>query len=231
MKNRIEYIPFIAVTAFFIFDKIIEFETTLMKAAILLLSTSGLWAVFYLRRSNRISPIHRGMVAFLVLTALAFWVLPLSVGSLLAAFPAAALYAVLFLVAAVPPVIGREVFTMYFARKTTPETVWKTDVFKTINYHLTALWALLFFCSFVFGLLPGILGLDGPVYGITFDVLLPAALMLGIGLPITRHYPGYYQKKLGLAPVRPPESGPPENTEARRPSDDQNSFRITPYNL
>ena len=228
MKKRIEYIPFIAVTAFFIFDKIIGFETTLMKAAILLLSTSGLWALFYLRRSNRISPIHRGMVAFLVLTALAFWVLPGSVGRLLAAFPAAALYAVLFLVAAVPPVIGREVFTMYFARKTTPEAVWKTDVFKTINYHLTTLWALLFFCSMVSGLLPGTLGLDGPVYGITFDVLLPTALMLGIGLPVTRHYPGYYQHKLGLAPVRPPESGPPKNTEAQRPSFDQNFISHQP---
>jgi len=231
VKKLIEYIPFIAVTAFLIIDKTIEFETTLMKAIILLLSASGLWAVFYLRRSNRISPIHRGMVAFLVLTALAFWVLPVSVGSLLAAVPAAALYAVLFLVAAVPPLFGREVFTMYFARKTTPEAVWETDVFKTINYHLTALWALLFFCSLVSGLLPGILGLDGPVYGITFDVLLPTALMLGIGLPVTRWYPDYYQRKLGLTPVGLAEPNSQPGTQTQQQSDDQEFIKYNPTRL
>ncbi|MEJ2731779.1 MAG: NAD(P)H-dependent oxidoreductase [Deltaproteobacteria bacterium] len=228
MKKRIEYIPFIAVTAFFIFNKTLGFETAPMKGAIVLLAAAGLGAVFCLRRSSRISPIHKGMVAFLVLAVLAFWVLPTGAGRLVPAYPATTLHAVLFLIAVGPPILGREVFTMHFARKTTPETVWKTDVFKTINYHLTALWALLFFCSMVSGLLPGILGLDGPVYGITFDVLLPAALMLGIGLPVTRHYPGYYQRKLDLAPVRPPESGPPKNTEIQRPSGDQNFISHQP---
>ena len=220
MKKRLQYIPFIAITAFFIVGKIFAFGTTPLKATTLILSVSGIGALVYLRRSNAASPIDKGMIAFLVLSALAFWFWPDGAGRLMAVYPAAALYAVLFLVAAVPPLIGREVFTMYFARKTTPQTVWQTDIFKTINYHLTALWAMLFFCSFVSGLLPGIAGFSGPVYAITFEALLPTALMLGIGLPVTRRYPDYYQRKQGLAPVG--------LTEAQRPSDNQNFISHQP---
>ena len=200
MKKRLQYFPLIAITAFFILGKVFEFQTSPMKVTTLILSVSGLWALVHLRRSSPASPIHKGMVAFLVLAALAFWVWPARAGRLMAAYPAAALYAVLFLVAVVPPLIGREVFTMYFARKTTPQAVWETDAFKTINYNLTGLWAVLFFCSFVSGLLAGTEIFRGPLYGITFDLLLPAVLMLGIGLPVTRRYPEYYQRKLGLAP-------------------------------
>lgn len=44
--------------------------------------------------------------------------------------PVATLYAVLFLSAVLPPLHGREVFTTYFARKTTPPAVWNTDIFR-----------------------------------------------------------------------------------------------------
>ena len=212
MKKLIENIPFIAVTAFFVFNQTIGFETATIKAALLLLCAAGLGSVFYLRRSDRVSPIHKGMAAFLVLAVLAFWILPIGAARLMAGYPAAALYAILFLVAAVPPLIGREVFTLYFARKTTPEAVWETDVFKTINTHLTGFWAALFLCCMLLGIIPGFLGLSGPVYGITFEAALPAILMLGIGLPVTKHYPAYYQRKLGLTPVR--QSAAPHEIEA-----------------
>ena len=168
------------------------------------------------------------MVAFLVLAALAFWVWPDGAGRLMAAYPAAVLYAVLFLVAAVPPLIGREVFTMYFARKTIPAAVWETDLFKTINSHLATLWAVLFFCSFVSGLLPGIAGFSGPAYGIIFDVLLPTALMLGIGLPVTRRYPDYYQRKLGLTPMGLTESDSQPGIQNQQKSDNQEFIKYNP---
>jgi multimeric flavodoxin WrbA len=228
MKKRLQNFPFIAVTAFFILGRIFEFGTTPLKTTTLILSVSGIGALIFLRRSHPASPIHKGMIAFLVLAALAFWVWPNSAGRLMAAYPAAVLYAVLFLVAAVPPLIGREVFTMYFARKTTPEAAWETDVFKTINYHLTALWALLFFCSFMSGLLPGIAGFSSPVYAITFEVLLPTALMLGIGLPVTRRYPDYYQRKLGLTPVGLTESNSQPGTQSQQQSDDQEFIKYNP---
>ena len=225
MKKWIEYIPFIAVTAFFIFNKTLGFETAPMKAAIVLLAAAGLGAVFCLRRSSRISPIHKGMVAFLVLAVLAFWVLPTGAGKLVAAYPATALYAVLFLIAVGPPILGREVFTMHFARKTTPQAAWETNVFKTINYRLTGLWALLFLCFLLLGLIPGILGFSGPAYGIIFEVLLPTALMLGIGLPFTRRYPDYYQRKLGLMPVNQSAAGPEIETALQQPQRNQTTIK------
>jgi hypothetical protein len=191
MKRRLEYFPFIAATAFLVLGKIFKFETAPLKATTLILSVSAVGALVYLRRFSPASAIHKGMVAFLVLTALAFWVWPDTAGKLLSTYPTAALYGILFLVAVIPPLIGREVFTMYFARKTTPEAVWETDIFKTINHHLNGLWAALFFCSFVSGLLPGIAGFKSPVLKIIFEILLPAALMLGIGLAVTRRYPDY----------------------------------------
>jgi len=217
MKKRLPYLPFIATMAFFIVGRVFEFQTGLMKVTTLILSVSGLWAWVHFRHSSPASPIHKGMVGFLVLATLAFWVWPAKAGRLMAAYPAAALYAVLFLVAVVPPLIGREVFTIYFARKTTPPAVWETDIFKTINCHLTGLWALLFFCSFVSGLLAGIKIFSGPLYGITFEVLLPAILMLGIGLPVTRRYPDYYQRRLGLTPAIQSAGGPEKDTASRLP--------------
>ena len=73
MKKRLQYVPFIAITAFFIVGKIFAFGTTPLKATTLILSLSGMGALVYLRRSNAASPIDNGMIAFLVLSALAFW--------------------------------------------------------------------------------------------------------------------------------------------------------------
>ena len=231
MKKRLPYLPFIAIMAFFIVGKVFEFQTSPMKATTLILSVSGLWAWVHFRHSSPVSPIHKGMVGFLVLATFAFWVWPAKAGRLMAAYPAAALYAVLFLVAVVPPLIGREVFTMYFARKTAPPAVWETDIFKTINYHLSGLWALLFFCSFVSGLLAGIEIFSGPLYGITFEVLLPAILMLGIGLPVTRRYPDYYQRKLGLTPAIQSAAGPEKDTPSRLPIKSQAPIEYDPRTL
>ena len=221
MKKQIQYLPFVAVSAFFILGKIFEFGTSPMKATSLILCLSGLGALLYPRHFSLASPIHKGMVAFLVLAALAFWIWPDGGGRLIATYPAAFLYAVLFLVAVGPPILGRELFTMYFARKTIPRAVWETDVFKTINYHLTGLWAVLFFCSFLSGLLAGIVGFSSPVYGIIFEVLVPTALMLGIGLPVTRRYPDYYQRKLCLTPVNQSAAGPESETASQHSRENQ----------
>jgi multimeric flavodoxin WrbA len=225
MKKQIQHLPFVAVSAFFILGKILEFGTLPVKTITLILCVSALGAVLYARHFNLASPIHKGMVAFLVLAALAFWIWPDGGGRLIATYPAATLYAVLFLVAVGPPILGREVFTMHFARKTTPEVVWQTDVFKTINTHLTGLWAVLFFCSFVSGLLTGMEGFSSPVYGITFEVLVPAALMLGIGLPVTRRYPHYYQRKLGLTPLDQSAEGPETESASTHPRENHTGIK------
>ncbi len=97
------------------------------------------------------------------------WTWPGGAGQIFAQYPVAVLYVVLCLVAVGPPLAGHEIFTMYFARQTTPEAVWDTDVFKTINYHLTALWAIPFLCGINSAMIPGIFGLRGALFETIFE--------------------------------------------------------------
>ena len=197
----LEQIPLAGIIAYMIVGKAFRFEAGLMRMSTLILTVGVAATIYLLKRKDQASPIHKGMFAFLLLAGLAVWIWPGGAGQVFAKYPAAALFAVLFLVAVGPPILGRKVFTMYFARKTTPAEVWETVIFKTINHQLTALWAGLFLCGTVSGMIPEVFDLHGPFYEIIFEGLLPAILMLGIGAPANKYYPIYYQRKLGLTPV------------------------------
>jgi hypothetical protein len=51
------------------------------------------------------------------------------------------------LAAALPPLLGREPFTYFFARRQTPRWQQKTPTFASINRVITAWWALVFFLA------------------------------------------------------------------------------------
>ena len=201
MLRLLTHIPLAGVIICMIAGKVSGFNVTIMRIGSLIIACGVAASIFLLGRKDQASPIHKGMLVFLVLVALAAWTWPRGAGQIFVQFPVAVLYAVLFLVAVGPPLAGREVFTMYFARHTTPKAVWDTDVFKTINYHLTALWAMLFFCGMVSAMMPGIFDLHGALFETFFEALLPTAVMLGIGVPANKRYPVYYQRKLGLIPT------------------------------
>ena len=98
------------------------------------------------------------------------------------------LYLSLVLVAWLPILFRKEPFTVAFARRTTPEIYWKTDVFLTINRIMTGVWGGLFaVCA--------VIGLSVPP---AFQIILPVILLLGIGLPFNRRFPDYYLKRLGF---------------------------------
>jgi len=193
--------PLAGIIIYMVAGKVSGFNVGVMRLSGLIIIVGVATAVYLLGRRDQASPIHKGLTVFLLLAALAVWIWPGGAGQVFAKYPAAVLYAVLFLVAVGPPVVGREVFTMYFARQTTPEAVWDTEVFKTINCHLTALWAVLFFSGMISGMIPEIFKLRGPLFETVFEGLLPAALMLAIGVPANKHYPIHYQRKLGLMPA------------------------------
>ena len=201
MLRILTHVPLAGIIIYMVTGKATSFKVGVMRISSTIIIVAVAAAIHLLGRRDQASPIHKGMAAFLLLAALAVWTWPGGAGQLFAQYPAALLYAVLFLVAAGPPLAGREVFTMFFARQTTPQAVWNTDVFKTINYHLTALWAMLFFCGMISGMIPGIFDLRGALFETIFEGLLPAAVMLGIGVPANQRYPVYYQRKLGLVPA------------------------------
>ncbi len=194
-------------------------DLSLLRGASVVVLAIDSCAIFYLRRWNLASPIHWGMTIFLALAAAALCIPPEGAGRLMVSHATTLLYIILFAVAVVPPLLGKEVFTMFFARKGTPETLWGTSVFLRINHRLTGVWAVLFFFGSLLTLVPDVFSLHGPFYEMFFEGLLPTAVMLGIGVPVTRRYPGYYQRKLGIIP--PGES---HSDGAAR----QDSFQATP---
>jgi multimeric flavodoxin WrbA len=188
-----------AATGWILLAKLTGFVSVQTMLPSLLLTAAGFYSLRHLTAGNEASPIHKGMVLFTAAATVSVWLGPAFAWP--ARHPVASLYAALFLVAVIPLLLGREVFTTYFARKTTPPAVWKTDVFRTINRHLTTLWAALFAAGFCSALIPAVFEVGGSLWEALFEVIVPAALMLGIGVPANKHYPGYYQRRLGLAPA------------------------------
>jgi multimeric flavodoxin WrbA/putative sterol carrier protein len=186
----------VVATAWIILAKLNGYGSAFAQMAALFLTAAGCYSIRRLAATGEASPIHKGMVLFTAAASVGVWMGPAFAWP--ARHPVAALYAVLFLVAVLPPLLGREVFTTYFARKSTPPAVWKTDIFLAINRRLTTLWALLFAAGFASALLPGLLHYRGFLWEALFEALVPAALMLGIGASANKLYPKYYQRKLGI---------------------------------
>ncbi len=202
MKNLSRIAPFIIVSAYFTLGSMAGFRLPAMR----ILAVAGLVlmaVVLHLRkRVSGLSAIDKGFLVFLVLSAAAFLFFPQGSAEVIAEFNIGFFYLVLFAMAALPALISKRNFTEYFARKSTPETVWQTDIFRTINRHLTWAWAAIFALSAFVTVIPRLFSpAGGPLVGLLFTVVMPAALMVGIGIPMNRMYPRYYQRKKGLAPV------------------------------
>ncbi|MBU4278556.1 MAG: NAD(P)H-dependent oxidoreductase [Proteobacteria bacterium] len=155
-----------------------------------------------LRRAGRATAISLSFGAFVLLAAAGFWLWPTGLGRAVAAGPIAWVYWVLLAGASLPWAFGAPPFTEAFAKRTTPEAVWQTDVFKRINRNMTLVWCLLFLAAALVATMAALLpALNGPLAQALCTGVIPVALMLGIGLPFTKNYPAHYQRKLGLEPV------------------------------
>jgi hypothetical protein len=200
--NRLfHHAPAVATTAWVILAKLTGFETSAARMAALALAAAALASVIFLEARSEASPIHKGVAAYVAAGTAFVWASPPGPGAWIGRFPVTALYAVLFLVAVAPPLLKIEPFTQYFARKATPQAVWRTEIFLTINRHLTALWALLFAASMASSAVPGLTSRRGLGWEMLFEGLIPAGLMLLVGVQANKRYPAYRQRKLGLAPV------------------------------
>ncbi|MGE5258474.1 MAG: NAD(P)H-dependent oxidoreductase [Hyphomicrobiales bacterium] len=199
MARLTRHVPVLASMAWILLAQLTGYISIQSRLLALLVTAAALYSVYRLAAKAEASPIHKGMALFTATASASIWLGPAIAWP--ARHPAAALYAVLFLVAVLPPALRREVFTTYFARKTAPPAVWSTAIFRTINRHLTALWAVLFAAGAVAALMPVVLEINGLAWETLFGGLIPSALMLAIGLPANKRYPAYYQRKLGLTPA------------------------------
>ncbi|ORJ57426.1 NAD(P)H-dependent oxidoreductase [Geothermobacter hydrogeniphilus] len=202
MKQLPALMPAAALTSFFILGRVNHFSLSLMRPLSLGLFLAAVWSLAVLMRSRRASALEKAICCYLGLAVTGFWLRPDDLGRLLADWPETSLY-VIFMVMAVAPLLwGGEPFTTHFARRRAPPEVWEHPVFKRINLHMTGVWAGIFFSCAISTAIPSIWpALSAGPLELLFRVILPATLLLGIGLPFTRGYPAHYQRKLGLEPV------------------------------
>ncbi len=151
---------------------------------LLLAGTQVILSTKWLGHSTYLEKAFLGFLA--VGTAWVFFAPP-SISSLFVEHSTTLLYLTLFSITLLPQLFGYDPFTYAIAKQWTPEAVWKTPQFRIINLHITYFWSVLFFLAS----LSCWLGHGKPLY----SILLPLALVLCLGLPFSKIYPGYYLKK------------------------------------
>lgn len=181
------------------------------------LSGLALMTVIMILKKKRtgLSAIDRGLVIYTVLITGIFWLPVSSPANAVAVYPSGMLNAVLFCITAFPALFGKRYFTEYFAEKTTPEAVRKTDIYKKINRNMSWAWSALFAAAALVSIVPLIASIPSGLFtGLIFQMALPLAFILGLGLPLNRWYPAYYQRKMGIVPLGTEEKRRPIEPEA-----------------
>jgi len=205
MNRLLNIFPTLAFITYMTVGEFTGFRTGAMQVATLVLALSACVTICVLMSRDSTSAIDKGFAAFLLLACAGYWIYPDKI--FLAKFSPTLLFVIFLLLAVVPPLLGREPFTEHFARRVTPAAVWQTSVFRRINLNITWAWSGIFAASAVVTAIPGIVpDLDVFPWKLIFHVGIPAVLMVGVGIPLNKHYPGYYQRKIGLAPAGVAES-------------------------
>ncbi len=101
----------------------------------------------------------------------------------------------LFLMAAVPPIIGLPPFTYQFSNDDYSEAVRKTRSYKVINLILNYIWAGLFLCVFFLQFVPV------PSNMMLIKLLVSYAIMFGIGFPLNKIIPPFLSDKIDNGPM------------------------------
>ena len=192
MKRLFAYAGWLALILYQIAGGLCHFRLEVMQPLTLVLFLGLAPIIWYRRLLRQASDLESGLLAYFFLATLVlFW--PGGLGRLTAVYSSSALYTVLAITAAAPPLWGAAPFTSHFARQTTPSAAWETDLFKEINRALTAFWAALFALSALVSLAPQLWPALGPPW--LFQVVLPMILQLGVGFRLNRWYPNYRQRQ------------------------------------
>ena len=203
MNRFLNILPILGIVAYMTVGGFFQYQLQVMQIACVVALFVIVPSAYYLVRRGSPSAIVKSIVVFIVLSTVCLWLLPVHIAVIASRFSVALLYIVLFLFAIGPILLGREPFTVYFAKKSTPPAVWETDIFKKINFNMTLVWAGIFAACAVSAGTPGLLFTSDamPSWTVVFETIVPFLFLLGIGLPFTKFYPDYYQRKLGLTPM------------------------------
>jgi hypothetical protein len=144
--------------------------------------------------------LEKAFLGFLAAGTVWVFLTPSSLSSLFVDHSTTLLYLTLFSITLLPQLFGYDPFTYAIAKQWTPEAVWKTPQFRTINLHITYFWSALFFLAS----LSCWLGYGKPLY----SILLPLVLVLAVGLPSPRFIRDIISRKSSLLHHSAPPSLP-----------------------
>lgn len=139
-----------------------------------------------------------GISGTVLLGAIAVFFTP-ALGQLFLEHVIPSLYIALFSVTFFPPLFGISPFTYEYSKKDYPKAIWPTRQFKVINLILNYIWAGIFAGVFVLSLIQYS---DSSLTQQLLQNIIPIAILLGIGYPLTKKLPDYLQQVLYLGPIR-----------------------------
>lgn len=196
MNRLLESAGWLALIVYKTLGGIYHFRLEIMRPVVLALFLILTPFIWFLWRRERSSDLDLTLIVYFFLATLGFWLFPDGLGRVMVVYPITVLYILLFLTAAAPLFYGGTPFTTFYARKKKPREVWETPLFKDINRYLTGVWAVLFALSALVSLVPHLAPALGRPW--LFNFVLPAALLLGVGLGASRWYPVYRRRQMGL---------------------------------
>jgi multimeric flavodoxin WrbA/putative sterol carrier protein len=188
LKTILFITSFVPVIVFKVVARVGDATLSQAKVATLLgLILAGAQFILSRKVIKRANYLEKAFLGFLGFGTVWVYVAPVSVSSLFVDHSTTLLYFVLFLTTLIPQLFGYDPFTYAIAKQMTPERVWNTPHFRTINLHLTYFWSVIFLVNFS----SSWLGHGKPL----FSILIPFILILGIGLPVVKIYPRHYLKR------------------------------------
>ena len=199
MKNIIKYFPFVAVIALNVLAEGSGFRMRNVQPFVLiiaaLLSVNFIFALIFKVKNY----FMYGLTGVALIGAISVVVLPDTLGQLYIENVIVGLYLGLFLIAVFPPIFKLEPFTFEFSKKDYPQAVTEGQQFLKINLILNYFWAVLFALGMV---LTVITYHSDDAINTIIATLLPIALQIIIGIPITIKLPEYLMQKVGSEQIK-----------------------------
>ena len=189
MKGKAEKVlfctSFLPVTAFKVIARVGDATWTQAQWAVLVGLILAVVQFLLARRILRYNTyLEKTFLAYLIGGTIWVHGFPEGAASFFVDHSVALLYLALFLMALLPPILGFDPFTYAIARQWYPESVWGMPDFRLINFRITYVWSGIFLAA----CLSSYLGHGRPL----FSIVIPMAMVIGIGVVFSLKYPDYY---------------------------------------
>ena len=193
MKNIIKYLPFVFIIALNIFAEASGFRMRNVQPFVLIftgLILANFIIAYFLKVKNHFL---YGITAIATIGALMVFLSP-RMGQLYIENIIASMYLGLLMVTIIPPIFKLKLFTYEFSENNYPESVTKGEQFYKINLVLNFIWSVLFALAI---LLTVIKYNSDDAINTIIATFVPIALLLIVGIPITKYLPEYLMQKVG----------------------------------